>query len=159
MIDSDGYTKLCDFGLSLAPQNIHPEQSIADDASSSSSVSSSSVTSMTTSKEGKKVSTTTFFGTLEYLPPEFFHKRIYSGQSDLWAFGCLIYELLVGLPPFMDAKGNNRNTIYRILRKSFSPKSDLLFSIGRDSTWPTPYQNPRESKAIASDVWFAFKTA
>ena len=134
MIDSDGYTKLCDFGLSLAPQNIHPEQSIADDASSSSSVSSSSVTSMTTSKEGKKVSTTTFFGTLEYLPPEFFHKRIYSGQSDLWAFGCLIYELLVGLPPFMDAKGNNRNTIYRILRKSFSLKSDLLFSIGRDST-------------------------
>ena len=76
MIDSDGYTKLCDFGLSLAPQNIHPEQSIADDASSSSSVSSSSVTSMTTSKEGKKVSTTTFFGTLEYLPPEFFHKAV-----------------------------------------------------------------------------------
>ena len=29
----------------------------------------------------------------------------------------LLYELLVGLPPFMDAKGNNRNTIYRILRK------------------------------------------
>ena len=115
LIDADGYTKLCDFGLSLLPPKTSASDSIADDASSSSSVSSSSVTTM---KEGTKVSTTTFFGTLEYLPPEFFTKQIYSGQSDLWAFGCLLYELLVGLPPFMDAKGNSRNTCHRILSKS-----------------------------------------
>mmetsp|Transcript_24144 Transcript_24144/g.32370 ORF Transcript_24144/g.32370 Transcript_24144/m.32370 type:complete len:93 (-) Transcript_24144:1126-1404(-) len=78
LIDEDGYTKLCDFGLSIKP----PEHlqagatSIADDASSSSSVSSSSVV---TKKSGSSMATTTFFGTLEYSPPEFFLKQEYSG--------------------------------------------------------------------------------
>ena len=63
------------------------------------------------------MATTTFFGTLEYSPPEFFLKQEYSGQSDLWAFGCLLYEFIVGVPPFFDLKGNRRNTIRRILRK------------------------------------------
>ena len=101
LIDSNGYTKLCDFGLAIMPpEHLHNGVcSIADDASSSSSVSSSSVT---TKKEGTNVSTTTFFGTLEYSPPEFFIKQEYSGQSDLWAFGCLLYEFIVGIPPFID---------------------------------------------------------
>ena len=116
LIDADGYTKLCDFGLAIQPpSHLARATSIADDASSSSSVSSSSVT---TKKEGSNVSKTTFFGTLEYTPPEFFLKQEYSGQSDLWAFGCLLYEMVVGVPPFFDFKGNRRNTIGRILRKS-----------------------------------------
>lgn len=116
LIDGDGYTKLCDFGLAIIPPEnyYNAKSSIADDASSSSSVSSSSVT---TKKEGSNVATTTFFGTLEYSPPEFFLKQEYSGQSDLWAFGCLLYEFIVGVPPFFDLKGNRRNTIRRILRK------------------------------------------
>lgn len=114
LIDADGYTKLCDYGLAIPPPShlCAMEKSIADDASSSSSVSSSSVT---TKKEGSNVATTTFFGTLEYSPPEFFLKKEYSGQSDLWAFGCLLYEFVVGVPPFFDLKGNRRNTIRRIL--------------------------------------------
>lgn len=118
LIDQDGYTKLCDFGLAILPpvDSYNARSStIADDASSSSSVSSSSVT---TRKEGSKVATTTFFGTLEYSPPEFFLKQEYSGQSDLWAFGCLLYEFIVGVPPFFDLQGNRRNTIRRILCKS-----------------------------------------
>jgi len=117
LIDEDGYTKLCDFGLAISPPS-HLQDgrttSIADDASSSSSVSSSSVT---TKKEGSNVAKTTFFGTLEYSPPEFFLKQEYSGQSDLWAFGCLLYEFVVGVPPFFDLKANKKNTIRRILCK------------------------------------------
>ena len=78
LIDEEGYTKLCDFGLAIQPPE-HLQDcrtSIADDASSSSSVSSSSVT---TKKEGSKVAKTTFFGTLEYSPPEFFLRQEYSG--------------------------------------------------------------------------------
>lgn len=113
LIDSDGYLKLCDFGLAILPPK--PQSgTIADDASSSSSVSSSSVT---TKNEKSGVATTTFFGTLEYSPPEFFLKQEYSGQSDLWAFGCLLYEFVVGIPPFMDPQGNTRNTCRRILCK------------------------------------------
>ena len=113
LIDAYGYTKLCDFGLAISPP-VPTAKTIADDASSSSSVSSSSVT---TKKEGTNVATTTFFGTLEYSPPEFFVKQEYSGQSDLWAFGCLLYEFVVGVPPFFDLKGNKRNTIRQILCK------------------------------------------
>lgn len=58
---------------------------------------------------------------MEYSPPEFFLKQEYSGQSDLWAFGCLLYEFVVGVPPFFDFKGNSRNTIRRILRKFTVP--------------------------------------
>ena len=115
MIDADGYTKLCDFGLAIQPpSNWQSTASIADDASSSSSVSSSSIT---TKKDGTGVAKTTFFGTLEYSPPEFFLKQEYSGQSDLWAFGCLLYEFVVGVPPFFDLKGNRKNTMRRILCK------------------------------------------
>lgn len=116
LIDSEGYTKLCDYGLALQPPSHWQQENttIADDASSCSSVSSSSVT---TKKEGQSVATTTFFGTLEYSPPEFFLKQEYSGQSDLWAFGCMLYEFVVGVPPFLDVK-NKRNTIRRIIRKS-----------------------------------------
>ena len=115
LIDEDGYTKLCDFGLSLVPE-ITSKSSIADDASSSSSVSSSSVT---TKKEGSQNFTTNVFGTLEYLPPEFFTKQQYSGQSDLWAFGCLLFEFFTGAPPFMDPKGDTKGTMRRILCKSY----------------------------------------
>ena len=151
LIDADGYTKLCDFGLSLLPPT-DSTNSIADDASSSSSVSSSSVTTM---KEGSKIATTTFFGTLEYLPPEFFTKRLYSGQSDLWAFGCLLYELLVGLPPFMDAKGNSVNTCRRILRKSWTKLANSCFLIDRDWTRPASNQDTREQDIRVLSVWLA----
>ena len=120
LIDEDGYTKLCDYGLAIQPPVQQGASSIADDASSSSSVSSSSVT---TKKEGNKgVATTTFFGTLEYSPPEFFAKQEYSGLSDLWAFGCLLYEFVVGVPPFFDLKGNKKNTVRRICSKSSRPR-------------------------------------
>lgn len=72
------------------------------------------------------MATTTFFGTLEYSPPEFFLKQEYSGQSDLWAFGCLLYEFVVGVVPFLDLKGSKRNTIHRILRKCRNFEKSLI---------------------------------
>lgn len=41
-----------------------------------------------------------FVGTAEYVSPELLtHKTAYKA-SDLWAFGCIIYQLLSGRPPF-----------------------------------------------------------
>jgi serine/threonine protein kinase len=40
------------------------------------------------------------FGTLPYLPPEYFRKNVFDEQSDIWAFGCFLYELVVGTTPF-----------------------------------------------------------
>ncbi|KAG8431139.1 hypothetical protein GDO86_019352 [Hymenochirus boettgeri] len=39
-------------------------------------------------------------GTPLYMSPELVLERPYDHNSDLWALGCIVYELLVGTPPF-----------------------------------------------------------
>lgn len=70
LIGKDGYAKLTDFGLSK--MNMNTPNSIA----------------------------TEICGTLEYLAPEVYIGNGYGLMQDFWSFGCLIYEMLVGVPPF-----------------------------------------------------------
>eukprot|EP00904_Undaria_pinnatifida_P008480 jgi/Undpi1/4762/HiC_scaffold_18.g08115.m1 len=56
----------------------------------------------------------TFCGTLDYLPPEMVEGKDHDEAVDIWALGVLMYELLVGNPPF-DAQGNSA-TYRRIVR-------------------------------------------
>lgn len=42
----------------------------------------------------------TMCGTMDYLPPEMIENNVYDEKVDLWAVGILIYEFLVGRPPF-----------------------------------------------------------
>jgi len=44
-----------------------------------------------------------FVGTAEYVSPELLRDNTAGKPSDLWAFGCIIYQLLVGRPPFKAA--------------------------------------------------------
>jgi len=70
LIDAEGYALLTDFGLS--------KENITD---------SSRATSLC--------------GTAEYLAPEVLEKeRSYGKPCDWWSFGCVIYEMLTGHPPF-----------------------------------------------------------
>jgi 3-phosphoinositide dependent protein kinase-1 len=41
-----------------------------------------------------------FVGTAEYVSPELLTEKNACKASDLWAFGCIIYQLLTGRPPF-----------------------------------------------------------
>ena len=55
------------------------------------------------------------FGTPEYLPPEFYTNDTYSVEGDYWAYGCLLFELVTGMPPFFTV--DTKRMISRILCK------------------------------------------
>lgn len=71
LLDSDGHIKLTDFGL--AKENF---------------------------VKRNRGRTHTFCGTPEYLAPEILRKESYGFSIDWWCLGSVLYEMLVGLPPF-----------------------------------------------------------
>ncbi|KAI8899337.1 kinase-like domain-containing protein [Globomyces pollinis-pini] len=59
-------------------------------------------------------STSTFCGTLDYMAPEILAKQKYGLAVDWWAFGVLIYVMIIGRYPF-HSKGGARGTLQTIL--------------------------------------------
>lgn len=57
---------------------------------------------------------TTLCGTLDYLPPEMIDGNKYDHMVDVWSLGVLLYEFLVGSPPF-EAEGHSAT--YRRIQK------------------------------------------
>ncbi|CAK1593914.1 unnamed protein product [Parnassius mnemosyne] len=55
----------------------------------------------------------TMCGTLDYLPPEMIRREVYDVSVDHWCIGVLLYEFLVGKPPF-ESEGQDK-TYSRIL--------------------------------------------
>lgn len=54
-----------------------------------------------------------FVGTAEYVSPELLMNKHACKASDMWAFGCIIYQLLAGRPPFKAA--NEYQTFQKIV--------------------------------------------
>jgi len=85
LITGEFIIKICDFGLSINQKTIKPMSKV---------------------------------GTLEFMAPEIIdinknlNKVTYNEKVDIWALGCLTYELLYGISPFYDI--NNIKTEYRI---------------------------------------------
>ena len=81
LIDSDGFAKLTDFGLS--------KDNITGDSLA-----------------------TSFCGTAGYIAPEVVQKKQYNQSCDWWSFGCVLYEMLSGIPPFYC---RNKSEIYEAI--------------------------------------------
>ena len=83
LIDANGYLRITDFGLSRMSSIKCPS--------------------------GKDC----FVGTPEYFAPEVVMNQGYGKEVDLWAFGAIIFEMLVGTPPFYTT---NKQELYAKIR-------------------------------------------
>lgn len=70
--------------------------------------------------------TNSFVGTAQYVSPEILTGQYTTKSADLWALGCIIYQMISGLPPF------RAGTEYLIFQKIL--KLDLTFPDGFDAT-------------------------
>lgn len=70
--------------------------------------------------------TNSFVGTAQYVSPEILTGQRTTKTADLWALGCIVYQMISGLPPF------RAGTEYLIFQKIL--KLDLTFPDGFEKT-------------------------
>ncbi|KAF1322346.1 Agc protein kinase, partial [Globisporangium splendens] len=86
LLDKDGFIRLADFGFAREEMK-RSEQSCM-----------------------------TFCGSADYIAPEVVRGSGYGMAADLWSFGCVVYELLTGFPPFYCPQ--DRSLLFRKIERS-----------------------------------------
>jgi ABC-type transport system substrate-binding protein/serine/threonine protein kinase len=72
--------------------------------------------------ESRLTKTGTLVGTVAYLSPEQVVSRAFDGRSDIYSLGVVLYECLVGEPPFT---GEVQSILYRIVHEIPQPPRSL----------------------------------
>ncbi|KAL2076555.1 hypothetical protein ACEWY4_027849 [Coilia grayii] len=90
----------------------------------------------------------TCIGTPYYLSPEICENKPYNNKSDIWALGCVLYEMCTLKHAF--EAGNMKNLVLKIIRGSYPPVSihysqDLRCLLGQLFR-----RNPRERPSVSS---------
>ncbi|XP_018415537.1 PREDICTED: serine/threonine-protein kinase Nek1 [Nanorana parkeri] len=90
----------------------------------------------------------TCIGTPYYLSPEICENRPYNNKSDIWALGCVLYEMCTLKHAF--EAGNMKNLVLKIIRGSFPPVS-LHYSYDLRNLLSLLFKrNPRDRPSVNS---------
>ncbi|KAJ3040803.1 3-phosphoinositide dependent protein kinase-1 [Rhizophlyctis rosea] len=95
LLDSNMHIKIADFGTAKQKKkNDEPSDDDADTQRNS------------------------FVGTAEYCSPELLNDRAATEGSDVWAIGCILFQLLAGKPPFRGS--NDYQTFQKIIKLEYA---------------------------------------
>lgn len=110
-------------------------------------------------KQLKGQYTQSIVGTPEYIAPEILNLQNYGKPADWWSFGTLMYEMMVGVPPFYS---QNQERMFKMIKKSkvIWPKGCTISQEAKDLIQQLLKKNPNErlgvngSKQIRTHPWF-----
>lgn len=109
----------------------------------------------------KGIKRKTLCGTIDYLSPEIITSREYDDTVDVWALGVLIYELIVGAPPFEEE--SKEMTYKRIVRGTvFFPTDNHISEPVKDLIRRILVQDPKKRlslQAIKDHPWIRMNRA
>uniref|UniRef100_A0A7N6B9F8 non-specific serine/threonine protein kinase n=1 Tax=Anabas testudineus TaxID=64144 RepID=A0A7N6B9F8_ANATE len=90
----------------------------------------------------------TCIGTPYYLSPEICENKPYNNKSDIWALGCVLYEMCTLKHAF--EAGNMKNLVLKIIRGSYPPVSVHYSHELRSLLAQLFKRNPRERPSVSS---------